>query len=54
MIFSRNGKFVILSLVDLVIKNAKIFSSKGYYEGGVAVSEGKIVAVGSSTTLPAA
>lgn len=27
--------------VDLVIKNAKIFSSRGFCEGGVAVSEGK-------------
>lgn len=40
--------------VDLVIKNAKICSSKGWYNGGVAVSEGKIVAIGKSPTLPIA
>jgi D-hydantoinase len=37
---------------DLVIKNAKIFSSKGFYTGGVAIAKGRIVAIGKTAILP--
>ena len=40
-----------LPAVDLVIKNARIVTSNGVMDGGVAVDEGKIVAVTSDTTL---
>ena len=37
--------------VDLLVKNARIVTPNGVMDGGVAVDEGKIVAVTSDTTL---
>jgi dihydroorotase (multifunctional complex type) len=41
-------------VVDLTIKNAKLVSSRGIVEGGLAVDEGLIVAVSKTPNLPAA
>ena len=40
--------------VDLVVKNGKIVTQSGIIEGGVAVDDGKIVAVTGPANLPAA
>jgi dihydroorotase (multifunctional complex type) len=40
--------------VDLVIKNAKIVSPRGFQEGGVAVDDGVIVAISKEPNLPKA
>jgi allantoinase len=40
--------------VDLVVKGGTVVTSEGSYSGGVAVDEGKIVATGSSSVMPAA
>jgi dihydropyrimidinase len=37
---------------DLVVKNGKIVSSDGIVEGGVAIKDGKFIAVGKDTALP--
>ncbi len=37
---------------DLVIKNGKIVSSQGIIEGGVAIKDGKFIAVGKDSVLP--
>ena len=37
---------------DLVIKNGKIVSSQGIIEGGVAIKDGKFIAVGTDSALP--
>ena len=37
---------------DLVVKNGKIVSSQGIIEGGVAIKDGKFVAVGKDAALP--
>lgn len=41
-------------MVDLVIKNAKVVTPSNIVSGGVAVENGKIVAVGSDNCLPEA
>jgi len=41
-------------MVDLIIKNARVVTEDGEFEGGVAVHEGRIVSLGSNETLPAA
>ena len=43
-----------MASVDLVIKNGKIATSTGIFEGGVAVEAGKIVAVSKDPLLPKA
>lgn len=40
--------------VDLAIKNARVVNPWGTFTGGIAVGNGKIVAVGSDATLPSA
>jgi dihydroorotase-like cyclic amidohydrolase len=40
--------------VDLIIRNAHVVTERGEFHGGVAVDEGKIVAIGSDDGLPAA
>jgi dihydroorotase (multifunctional complex type) len=40
--------------VDLVVKNARVVDFRGEFMGGVAVADGKIVAHGTSDSLPAA
>lgn len=37
---------------DLVVKNGNIVSSQGIIEGGVAVKDGKFIAVGNDSALP--
>ncbi|MET0502979.1 MAG: amidohydrolase, partial [Candidatus Binatia bacterium] len=37
---------------DLVLKNGKIVSSQGVIEGGVAIKDGKFIAVGKDSALP--
>lgn len=37
---------------DLVIKNGKIVSPQGIFEGGVAIRNGKFIAVGTDDSLP--
>lgn len=39
---------------DLVIKNGKIVSSEGIFEGGVAIKNGKFIGVGTDDSMPAA
>jgi dihydropyrimidinase/allantoinase len=41
-------------LVDLVLKNGKIILTNGIYQGGVAIDEGKIVALAKDSALPPA
>jgi len=41
-----------MSSVDLVVKNAKIWTPSGIIEGGLAVKEGKIVAISKDYGLP--
>jgi dihydropyrimidinase/allantoinase len=41
-----------MTLVDLVLKNSKLVTPAGIFEGGVAVESGKIVAIGKDATLP--
>lgn len=43
-----------LKQVDLVVKNAKIWRQSGLVEGGLAVNDGKIVAIGRDYALPSA
>jgi len=38
--------------VDLVVKNARIVSPRGIVEGGIAIDEGKVVAVAKDPNLP--
>ena len=40
--------------VDLVIKNGKIVSAEGISEGGIAIDDGKIVAIAKEPNLPQA
>jgi dihydroorotase-like cyclic amidohydrolase len=40
--------------VDLVIRNARVVTHAGEFHGGVAVEDGRIVAVGTDDILPAA
>ncbi|HEV2225909.1 MAG TPA: allantoinase AllB [Nitrososphaerales archaeon] len=40
--------------VDLVVKDGTIVTTSGSFVGGVAIDEGKIVGVGSSTAMPQA
>jgi dihydropyrimidinase len=40
--------------VDLVIENSLVVNSWGTFKGGVAVDDGKIIALGSDSSLPAA
>ncbi|MEM3021866.1 MAG: hypothetical protein QXH52_06445, partial [Candidatus Caldarchaeum sp.] len=40
--------------VDLVVKNGKIVTSEGVFEGYIAVDEGKIVSIGSGAETPQA
>jgi imidazolonepropionase-like amidohydrolase len=37
---------------DLVVKNGKIVSSQGIIEGGLAIKDGKFIAVGKDSALP--
>ncbi|MCL4424235.1 MAG: allantoinase AllB [Firmicutes bacterium] len=39
-------------MVDLTIKGAKVVTEEGVFQGGVAVKEGQIVALGKDDTLP--
>ncbi|MBI4319373.1 MAG: amidohydrolase family protein [Chloroflexi bacterium] len=41
-------------VVDLVVRNGKVVTPAGVFPGAVAVADGKIVAVGSEETMPAA
>jgi allantoinase len=43
-----------LAEVDLVLKNAKVWTSTGLQEGGLAVKDGKIAAIAKDYGLPAA
>ena len=43
-----------MASVDLVIKNGKIATSTGIFEGGVAVKDGKIAAISKDPLLPKA
>src|SRR2546428_6617569 len=45
----RGGK---LMKADLVIKNGSIVTPEATLQGGVAIADGKIVAIGASDTLP--
>jgi len=42
-----------MNRVDTTLKNGKIYTSGGLVEGGVAITDGKIVAIGKTSTLPA-
>ncbi|MHA1712503.1 MAG: dihydroorotase [Candidatus Ranarchaeia archaeon] len=42
------------NIVDLVIKNAKLVSPRGIFEGGLAVENGKIVMIAKDHVLPSA
>ena len=37
---------------DLVVKNGKIVSSQGIIEGGLAIKDGKFIAVGKDPRYP--
>ena len=39
---------------DLVIRNARVVDHTGEFDGGIAVSNGKILMAGTDTSLPAA
>lgn len=39
--------------VDLVVKNARIVSPRGIVEGGIAIDEGKVVAIAKDPNLQA-
>ncbi|HCH35804.1 MAG TPA: amidohydrolase, partial [Dehalococcoidia bacterium] len=41
-------------MADLVLKNAQLVSSLGVTSAGVAIKEGKIIAVGGDNELPSA
>jgi len=41
-----------LTEVDLVVKDAKIWTPPGLVDGGLAVKEGKIIAIGKNYALP--
>ena len=41
-------------MMDLVIKGAQVVTENGIFKGGIAVKEGKIVAIGTDEILPAA
>ncbi len=41
-------------MMDLVIKGAQVVTENGVFHGGVAVKDGKIAAIGTDETLPAA
>lgn len=43
-----------MSKVDLVVKNAKIFSNGVFFEGGMAINKGKIVSLAADDSLPEA
>lgn len=45
---------IVLTQVDLVVKNAKVWTSTGLQEGGLAVKDGKITAIAKDYSLPAA
>ncbi len=40
-------------IVDLVLKDCKIWTNNGIMEGGVRINSGKIVAIGKDEVLPA-
>jgi D-hydantoinase len=40
--------------VDLVLKNGKIATSSGVFEGSIAISDGKIVSIGKEALMPPA
>src|SRR2546428_12268191 len=39
-------------VVDLVVNNAKVVTSEGIYEAGIAVEDGKITAIAKEPNLP--
>src|SRR5262249_57073738 len=41
-----------LMKADLVVKNGSIVTPEGTLQGGVAIAEGRIVAIGANDTLP--
>lgn len=43
-----------MTVVDLVLKNAKIITTQGVYEGGLGVDSGQIVVIGKNGNLPQA
>ncbi len=48
----KDGGSKMAERADLVIKNGKIVSSQGIIEGGVAIKDGKFIAVGKDSVLP--
>ena len=41
-----------MNRVNTILKNGKIYTSGGLVEGGAAIADGKIVAIGKSSALP--
>ncbi len=41
-----------MATIDLILKNGKIVTSSGIFEGGLGVDSGQIVAIGKEGTLP--
>jgi len=44
----------ILTTVDLVLRNGRIFTPSGFFHGGIGVEDGRIASLGKDSTLPRA